>query len=255
MNLNKLKKQRSERNLSYFAIFRKFLLLSFIKTYNFIRYFFPSKKITYSSNADLYDIQKRGEVGTDISIHLVELFTACIERKPKLIVELGTRGGESTFTLEKAARICGARLLCVDLEDCKDKCSPETVFVKSDDIEFGKNFKNWAMQNSFPQEIDFLFIDTSHEFEHTKKEIEIYFPLLSENAVVAFHDTNMQFVYKSSDGTLGYGYCDNIMRGVIGAIELFFDKKFNEKRNFIDYINGWTIRHFSKSNGFTILKK
>ena len=36
--------------------------------------------------------------------------------RPRLIVELGVRSGESTFALERVARLCGSTMVSVDVE-------------------------------------------------------------------------------------------------------------------------------------------
>jgi len=52
-----------------------------------------------SGFAELDEIRARSLVGTDISDHLIVIFVESIVLQPKLIVELGVRGGESTFVL------------------------------------------------------------------------------------------------------------------------------------------------------------
>ena len=48
---------------------------------------------------------------SDISDHLSELFYEVVNAQPRLIVELGTRGGESTRALLSAAQVLDARVL------------------------------------------------------------------------------------------------------------------------------------------------
>ncbi len=55
---------------------------------------------------ELNEIKEHSLVRTDISDHLVSLFIESLSIKPKLIVELGVRGGESTFVLERVAKLC-----------------------------------------------------------------------------------------------------------------------------------------------------
>ena len=42
---------------------------------------------------------------SDISDHLATIFSEAVAAKPRLIVELGVRGGESRYALERAARV------------------------------------------------------------------------------------------------------------------------------------------------------
>ena len=38
------------------------------------------------------------------------------------------------------------------------------------------------------QKLDFVFVDTSHDYETTKKEWEAMLPMLTDKSVVTFHD-------------------------------------------------------------------
>ena len=49
------------------------------------------------------------------------LFTEALSVHPSLIVELGVRGGESTFVFERVAKMCGSQLGSVDIEDCAEE--------------------------------------------------------------------------------------------------------------------------------------
>jgi cephalosporin hydroxylase len=203
---------------------------------------------------ELDEIRQRSMERTDISDHLVTLFLEAMTVRPKLIVELGVRGGESTFVFERVARLCGATLVSVDIEDCSAASSYENWrFQKSDDIDFAKQFESWCERCRMKAEIGILFIDTSHLLGHTTEEIERWFPFLSEKSKVFFHDTNCTRIYFRQDGSIGVGW-DN-KRGVIAALEKFFDKSFNEKKYFVDWAKGWAIRHYPRCAGLTILEK
>src|SRR5262249_18450510 len=85
---------------------------------------------------------------TDISDHLGSILFYALDSRPKLIVELGTRGGESTRSLLAAAHISKATMLSVDIGDCGRVEVPHRErwnFVRSDDVAFGKNgFAGWC---------------------------------------------------------------------------------------------------------------
>jgi hypothetical protein len=169
-------------------------------------------------------------------------------------VELGVREGVSSFVFEKVARICDACLVSVDLEETIFKTDyPKYYFLQKDDIVFAEEFKEWTSLNQVPSKIDILFIDTSHYYEHTKKEIESWFKYLAEDATVIFHDTNLTKLNIRKDGVLCLGW-DN-ERGVICALEDYFSTSFYEKEDFSDLINDWLIIHSAASSGLTILKK
>ncbi len=216
--------------------------------------FYPKYRKYVSKFGPLAEVQKRGLLRTDICDHLPSLFAETLSAKPKLIVELGVRGGESTFVFERAAQIIDAKLLSVDMNDCKNVSAwKDWNFVQSDDIKFAKEFPEYAAQKGWSAEIDLLFIDTSHEYNHTVAEINAWFPYLSKNASVIFHDTNLRELYKRRDSSWGLGW-DN-ERGVIRAVEEYFEKNFDESKNFVEVVNGWVIRHEPICQGFTVLKK
>src|SRR5258708_24796497 len=73
---------------------------------------------TKSGKTELDEIFQRAQARTDIRDHLVPMFVETMEMEPQLIVELGVRTGESTFVFERVARLCGARLVSVDIDDC-----------------------------------------------------------------------------------------------------------------------------------------
>ncbi len=231
-----------------------FVLVSNI--YNLFRDISPSEKnsvMPYMKELD--EIKSRSaKTRNDISGHLVRLFVESFEAKPKLIVELGVRGGESTFVLERVARHFDARLVSVDLDDCSGISSYEKwSFIRGDDIKFAMEFPKWCKKHGISASIDILFIDTSHLFEHTCLEIKSWFPHLSDKAKVFFHDTNLRRLYFREDGSMGAGW--NNKRGVIRAIEKYFNAKFNEKEEFTDILKGFIIRHYPKCSGMTILQR
>jgi hypothetical protein len=202
----------------------------------------------------LNEIESHSRRQSDISDHLIPLFIEAAAMRPSLLVELGVRSGESTVALGRVADIFGANLISVDLEDCSAACSSShQVFVKSDDIRFAQQFGAWCGSHGLVQSIDVLFIDTSHEFDHTVAEIENWFPILSPHCKVVFHDTNMSTVYFRKNGTIGIGWANQ--RGVIAAIEQYFNCRFDERQDFVHFTQGWIIKHFANCNGLTILER
>lgn len=203
----------------------------------------------------LRKIHNRSEKNkTDISDHLITLFTESLNIPSRLIVELGIGDGESTFILQQVANLWGATLISVDIEDCSEVSSfKDRIFVQQDDVSFAGEFPDWCKQRGLVPEIDILFIDTSHLYDHTVAEIKAWFPYLAGRAKVFFHDTNMAETFYRKDGSTGKGW-DN-ERGVIRAIEEFMDLNLDEKQNFVLMHRDWLIRHFSICNGFMILDR
>ncbi|MEK7158176.1 MAG: class I SAM-dependent methyltransferase [Patescibacteria group bacterium] len=211
-------------------------------------------KILPSGMKELDEIRLHARKWSDLSDHLENLFVLAMEQRPRLIVELGVRGGESTLVFDHVARICHSKIVSVDLEDCTDITNfSNWTFVQKDDVQFGREFGEWCREHNTDSKIDLLFLDTSHFFEHTLKEIEAWFPWLSDRGIVCFHDTNMRRIYRRRDGSRGVGW--NNHRGVIRAIEQYFHKAFDERQDFVDLCNGWIIEHHANCSGLTVLKK
>lgn len=195
---------------------------------------------------------------SDITDHLPTLYCEVLKSAPELVVELGTRGGDSTRALLKAASVSGAKMLSVDIDDCGEVVNTSEFrsiwrFVQADDVAFAGEFKSWCVENDFPSSLDVLFIDTSHEYEHTLREIQAWFPLLSETGKVVFHDTHMGNYFTRKNGSIVKGW-DN-QRGVIRAIEETLGRSYDETVPFIDMHNGWLIEHQAHSNGLTIMTR
>ncbi len=199
-------------------------------------------------------VQQRATRPTDICDHLETLFLECLGIKAGLIVELGSGDGESTFVLERVAKLWDAALVSVDIEDREEVGTyPQRHFIKSDDIAFAALFPNWCSGRGLKAAIDILFIDTSHLYEHTVEEISHWFPYLAPRCKVVFHDTNLQEVFVRKDGSEGKGW--NNDRGVIRAIENYFGCPFDESRDFFLEKTGWLIRHWNHCNGMLIMDR
>jgi len=207
-----------------------------------------------SLSRTLEAIRQRSQRQTDICDHLETLFIECLNLPAKMIVELGVEDGESTFVLENVARLWNARLISVDIADCKKVSSyRKRLFIQMDDIAFAREFSHFCEVHNIEPGIDILFIDTSHLYNHTVQEIQSWFPFLSAHSKVIFHDTNMKEIFQRKDGSTGRGW--NNERGVIRAIEEYFNRNFNEEVNFIEIIDGWFIRHYAHCNGLMILER
>ncbi len=211
----------------------------------------------------LGEVRLRATRPTDICDHLETLFLLCLDKELRLIVELGVGDGESSFVFERAAKLWDAVLVSVDIED---RASISTYgkrhFLHGDDVAFGKTFPSWCADRGLPSLIDFLFIDTSHLYEHTVREVRAWFPHLGPAARVVFHDTNMKEAFVRRDGSVGAGW-DN-ERGVIRAVEEHLGQSFPEDEDFTRIIPGglsepgrpgWLVRHRASCNGLTVLDR
>lgn len=100
------------------------------------------------------------------------------------IVEFGTRGGVSTWALLDGLPKDG-RMWSVDIADCvvppRVSSDPRWTFIVGDDM-------TDEVHVQLPKEADLVFIDTSHEYLHTKGELE--FARLLGPARIICHDVD-----------------------------------------------------------------
>lgn len=118
-----------------------------------------------------------------------------------IIVEIGSYEGRSTLYLAKAKQAAGrGRVVAVDTF----RGSSEHVkFGKIDTYEnFISNMKRFGVMDvidvkrgysshiagDFNESIEMLFIDGSHEYEHVKRDFEMWAPKVAHNGIIAFHD-------------------------------------------------------------------
>jgi cephalosporin hydroxylase len=231
-----------------------YFLLTIQKIYNLFITRQASPHSEYAQREEWKAIVERAKQYTDFSDHLTTLFEVGMRTQPKLIVELGTRGGDSTFVLERVAQLCNADFVSVDIEDCSTVATyPRWFFMKQDDVLFAQTFTTWCQEKGLPTKIDLLFIDTSHLYEHTVQEINSWFPHLTEQGKAVFHDTNLKRIYFRKDGSMGVAW--NNKRGVIRALEEYLGTTFQEQQDFQTQQAGWSITHQTHSAGFTVLEK
>ncbi len=195
---------------------------------------------------------------SDITDHLGAIFFFTLNAAPRLIVELGVRSGESTRVLLAAAELADAHVLSIDIEPWSHIEVPfksRWTFVQADDVAFGRSsFVNWCASKHLEPKVNVLFVDTSHEYEHTRQEILTWTAHLADQATLIFHDTNMgEGAYVRYDGSIGFGWNNN--RGVIRAIEELVGRNYDENTYFTDATDDFLIIHFPGCNGLTILRK
>lgn len=196
---------------------------------------------------------------SDISEHLSILYFYLAVAQPANILELGTRGGESTKVLEKYCQDMNIIGHSFDLDSAPDWLSNSKHWKHfiGDDISMGRSLtveEKWPDNSNF-HKLDFIFLDTSHEYSHTLAELKMYIPLLNrETGAIALHDTNLtQAPTRRLDGRINHGY-DN-KRGVTRALEDYFNFSFNESSLMSQPIPGsnFLLYHQPWNNGLSIL--
>ncbi len=231
------------------------LLCFLVRRYNVLRRLLvPTKKPHLSTFKALAEIQELATIPTDINEHVELIFDEALLLRPKLIVELGVRGGTSTFVFERAAALNDAYIISVDIDDCSSISSyPRWHFYRGDDVDFALHFDEFCKSRNIAPRVDLLFIDTSHYYEHTLRELQAWVPLLSPNAKIMLHDTNLRLIGPRKDGCFAVSYSNK--RGVIRAVEEYFAVQIDETRESTAYAGGWLIRHRPDCNGFTVIDR
>lgn len=200
---------------------------------------------------------------TDISSHLPALFTHCVLQQPKLVIESGVRSGESSRAFKMALDRHPAKLIGIDIDSASanvyTKLNIEHAEFKiMDDLAF----PGWHQASAYrDQKADIIFIDTSHHYDHTVKELAAFVPLLEKNGLLIFHDTNMcplhQSTYQRINKTYGSGW-DN-KKGVVRGIKDFFAITFSEdaptELYFTAHGSSWMLLHYPYCNGLTLIRR
>ena len=128
----------------------------------------------------LSDYDARCAGGSDIVGHLPYLYQRALATDGYL-VELGVRSGESTcaFLAALAASDTGF-LYSVDIDN------PRWYFVQGDDMILAQ------ADGVLPDEVDLLFIDSSHQYQHTYDELNLYGARVEDGGVILLHDTDLE---------------------------------------------------------------
>jgi cephalosporin hydroxylase len=209
-------------------------------------------------------LQYSNSVNTDISSHVPTLFCHAYFLKPSIMVEAGVRGHEgSNVALQAVTQPYNSYLIGIDINDDSRVYNniPHATFLQMDDRKFPAHFKTMKVNKST---IDFIFIDTSHEYQHTVDEIRLFTPMLSEHGALGFHDSNIAPLYNRTayarlNGTILRGNWEDAVRGVAPAIKQELNIDFDEaqyvNRTFTKDSYVWRFIHYPFCNGLTIVKR
>lgn len=123
-----------------------------------------------------------------ISEHLATLLFITVETNAKRILELGLGWGNSTTAFLYGLKQTGGFLTSIDYDECErtrerirnDGLDSNWKFLRGDDMDI-----------DFGEELDILFIDSSHQYKHTKNELEKYEPNVKNGGFIILHDTVM----------------------------------------------------------------
>ena len=129
----------------------------------------------------LIDKAIHGDMDSDR--HLILIFAMALASRGKVFVELGVREGHTTEPLYEAAKLVGAHLWSVDLND-PTKYKPNNgnyTFVKQDSIKF---LEQWPKD----KKIDVAFVDDWHSYPHVKRQVELLDELVGPSSIILMPD-------------------------------------------------------------------
>ena len=129
---------------------------------------------------------------SDIREYLPFLNEQARSRPGVRVLELGARRGNSTLAFLAGAAVSGGHVWSCDIDDVRRfpdgigpfGRSPRWTFTCGDDMDA-------TVQSLLPAQCDLLFLDTSHEYEHTLAELRAYMPRVAPGGVALFHDTHL----------------------------------------------------------------
>ena len=126
--------------------------------------------------------------GSDIGLHLPYLHQRA--ETAKVAVELGVRSGCSTAALLAGLYDSGGHLWSVDIDPPGPPGNEflgldRWTFIQGDDMDA-------KVIEQIPDELDLLFIDSSHRYTHTLAELKTYGHRVTTGGVILLHDTELE---------------------------------------------------------------
>jgi predicted O-methyltransferase YrrM len=207
------------------------------------------------------------QVDTEISSLIPMLFFHSFNTQPTRMLETGVCFGFSTQAFIKTSDFFNTYLIGIDFDpNITDSynCVKNGVLCRMDDLKFKDYYHEHYNDNEL---FDVIFIDTSHEYQHTLDELRDFLPLLAPHGILMFHDANVTPLIV--DGKEAWWRINNTIqkmhgntpnpRGVAPAIREFFSIPFDETK----YINtefvfnnaNWHMIHYPFCNGLTVLRR
>src|SRR3990167_1304356 len=128
---------------------------------------------------------------TDVSQHLMTIYSLAIVSKAKVLLEIGA--GQSTFALTAAANELGGEFYSIDVTP---KLSSLRLFPEGEGI-LDKEPRYHPIEGSSLEvsmafahtQIDFFFLDSGHSYDLTLAELKRWTPLVKSGGWILLHDT------------------------------------------------------------------
>lgn len=123
---------------------------------------------------------------SDINEHLLVLYGLAVADNSQILCEIGA--GQSTYALTAAANSTLGQFYSIDLT----KEARERLFPNAPDLDKESRY-HFIQGNSldvvWDKPIDFLFIDSGHEYNLTMAELRKFTPFVVDKGFICMHDT------------------------------------------------------------------
>lgn len=135
------------------------------------------------------EYEHRKSTPSDIVDHLPILNKTIYNHPMAWVLELGVRSGNSTAAFLPAVEDMQGHLWSVDIErpnvpDWWHELEQWSLIVGDD--------TSAEVADRLPKQLDVLFIDTSHAYDHTLTELRTYVPRVRPGGTVLLHDTEVE---------------------------------------------------------------
>ncbi len=160
------------------------------------------------------NVAEEAKITSDIQEHLLMLYDLVLEINAKVVVELGA--GRSTHVFIAAVNATEGQFYSIDVVPGRLALEHRHHPIVGDDLEVVKtwNLIPLVCRHAFTQNqlrelslitpgtltglpsknqdkaIDFLFIDTLHTYEQTKRELDTWSKFVRVGGIIAMHDTD-----------------------------------------------------------------
>lgn len=123
------------------------------------------------------------ETPSDIYEHLHVFVEMCKKLDARTVIELGTRGGVSTIAWLYGLEQTDGHLWSVDIDPAPELVHERWTFLQGNDLD-----PNIVKQ--LPR-ADIVFIDTSHMYQQTLAELNVYTCRVRPGGKIVLHDTEL----------------------------------------------------------------
>lgn len=120
---------------------------------------------------------------SDIYLHLPRFVALCEEVEAKTVIELGTRGGVSTIAWLYGLEKTDGHLWSVDIDPAPEFSHERWSFLQGNDLDP-------EIVRQLP-DAEIVFIDTSHQYEQTLAELNVYKWKVKPGGRIVLHDTEL----------------------------------------------------------------